>query len=223
MAAALCPGPLTPDEEEADGLVTHELVDETIVVEDGGRGEAVEAVEEGAEPGGAQPLADARRPADVGEQEAHRDLGAVDPELVQVLDAVAADGRVAGEAREADMPQHGAAGTLEGRRAELAVRPMDGNRRMTRRIRARPGSSPERKPRIASWGVAGRGIARRSYSRADPGQLGPMPASWLRRGRRQVHHEEGPRTRARCPFERRGVPLRGVGLLSHGSGGRALV
>ena len=46
-----------------------------------------------------------------------------------------------------------------------------GRRRMTRRIRARPGSSPERKPRIASSGVEGRGIAHKSYSCARGGHI----------------------------------------------------
>src|SRR4026209_265451 len=43
--------------------------------------------------------------------------------------------------------------------------------RITRRIRARPGSSPERTPRIASSGVGGRGIAPTSYAWRSTGLL----------------------------------------------------
>ena len=46
---------------------------------------------------------------------------------------------------------------------------------MTRRMRARPGSSPERKPRIASSGVEGRGIADRSYAGPEPPRRVMLP------------------------------------------------
>src|SRR4029450_7517617 len=86
--------------------------------------ESVEAIQERAELGRAQPLADPGGAADVREQEAHRDLRAKNADLVQVLDAGAADRWIAGEPRETDVPQHGAAGALERRRAQLAVGPV---------------------------------------------------------------------------------------------------
>src|SRR5215211_2392549 len=55
------------------------------------------------------------------------------------------------------------AGPSKGAAQSLQLGPW-GRCRITRRMRARDGSSPERKPRIASSGVLGRGIALRSYS-----------------------------------------------------------
>ena len=109
-------------EEQADRLVADELVDDPVAAQDRPRRQPVEAVEERPELGRAQALADAGGASDVGEQQAHRDLRAVDADLVEIPDAVAADRRVAREPAEPDVSQHGAARSLERCGAQLAVR-----------------------------------------------------------------------------------------------------
>jgi hypothetical protein len=49
MAAAVCSAPLIPVKKKTDDLVTDELVDDAVVVEDGLGRELVEAVEKGSE------------------------------------------------------------------------------------------------------------------------------------------------------------------------------
>ena len=63
-------------DEHRDELVTHELVDHAVVVEDGRGCRRVEAVEEIAEARAAHPLGERCRAPDVGEQECALDLRA---------------------------------------------------------------------------------------------------------------------------------------------------
>ena len=67
---------------------------------------AVEPVEEAAKLGWSHALGDPRRTADVGEEQADRDLRSCQPLLAEVLDAVRADRRIARKASEAEMSQH---------------------------------------------------------------------------------------------------------------------
>ena len=78
--------------------------------------------EECTEVGRAEPLADARGPADVGEQEADRDLGTGRTVFAVLPDAVRADGRVAWEAPEPKVPDDRPAPAAERREAKLAPR-----------------------------------------------------------------------------------------------------
>ena len=78
--------------------------------------------EECTEVGRTEPLADARGPADVGEQEADRDLGTGRTVLAVLPDAVRADRRVAWEAPEPKVPEDHAAPAAERREAKLAPR-----------------------------------------------------------------------------------------------------
>jgi hypothetical protein len=91
------------------------------VLVDGLGGPKVEPLDEAAELAGRCPLRDPGRAADVREQERGRDLGAADARLRELLDAVLAEGRVASIAAEPEMPQDGAAGTLERRGTQLAA------------------------------------------------------------------------------------------------------
>ena len=109
-------------EEQPDHLVADELVDEAVVAEDHVRRDPIERVQEGAELARAQPLADRRRPPDIGEQETDRDLGARDAELPELLDAPIADRRIAREPGKPEMFQDRPAGTAERGCAQLAAR-----------------------------------------------------------------------------------------------------
>ena len=111
-----------PSEEQPDDLVADQLVDEPVVAEDDLRAGAVEPVEEAAKLGWSHALGDPRRTADVGEEQADRDLRSCQPFLAEVLDAVRADRRIARIATEADASKHRAADTLEWGQAQLAAR-----------------------------------------------------------------------------------------------------
>jgi hypothetical protein len=67
---------MTAQEREVQrhDLITDELLDAAVVLDDGGRRDRVEAVEQTAELGGRHPLGHARRAADVGEEKARLDL-----------------------------------------------------------------------------------------------------------------------------------------------------
>ena len=147
------------------------LSSDPVVAQDRPRRQPVEAVEERPELGRAHALADARGASDVGEQQAHRDLGAVHADLVEIADAVAADRRVAGKRPNPMCRSTAPPGPSNGAAHSLQFGPC-GRCRITARKRAKPGSSPVRKPRIASSGLDGRGIAGiPSYARRKPRSL----------------------------------------------------
>ena len=114
-------GAAHPTEEQADDLVTDELVDEPVVVDDGAGRELVEAVEESMELRGPHLLAQCRRAAHVREQERARDLDTGQPALGQLDRAFRAQHGV-GRAAETPHPERSAADATEWDQAQLAPR-----------------------------------------------------------------------------------------------------
>ena len=115
-------GPRHTAEEEADHLVADELVDQAVVIEDRRRPDPVEVTEEVVEFCGSHPFAHSGRAPDVREEQADRDLGARRADLAELPDAVLADGRVARESFEPEVPQDRAARARERGSAQLAPR-----------------------------------------------------------------------------------------------------
>ena len=111
-----------PTEEERDDLVADDLVDEAVVTDDRLRGQPVEVVEEGVELRRAHAFAHRRRAADVGEQQRDGHLDPAHPSLAKLAQALRAQGRIAGRAREPDVPEDEAADSGERRGAQLAAR-----------------------------------------------------------------------------------------------------
>ena len=107
-------------DEHRDELVTHELVDHAVVVEDGRGRRRVEAIQEIAEARAAHPFGERRRAPDVGEQERALDLRAAVMTGHEVVARVAPR-RVELGAPFADQAHQRGADPLEGRRAHLAA------------------------------------------------------------------------------------------------------
>ena len=107
--------------EEADDLVTDELVDDGLVHHEDLGGDGVEAIEQRAECRGGHRLGQPSRAADVGEEQAALHLRALSMG-VQVPETAAAVPRVARPAALPDESQHRAGGWAERTVADLAAR-----------------------------------------------------------------------------------------------------
>ena len=118
----LMPRSADPAEEQADDLIADDLVHDAVVRLDCLRPQPVEEVQEGMERRRSQPLAERRRPTDVGEEQGHGDLDAAEPLLAQGDGALHAQGRVAGRAAEAGRLEQQGAESAERRGAQLAAR-----------------------------------------------------------------------------------------------------
>src|SRR5712671_2705435 len=162
--------------EESDDLVTDELVDDRIMLDQYSRGGVVEAIELTAKFGRRDPFRQGGGSSDVREEEAGLDLRAA-VVCVEDVEAESAVERVLGPAISMEQPHEGLADAAEWRGAHLASR--------LARDMLEPGACPgvsrvgaEEKsaPHVLVW----RCFARPSCRRWCGGLVGHRLAPWLR-------------------------------------------